>query len=149
MKDKWCLDAGCHQRNHPVVWPLSSRYLVCIARPQTLRVPLVETMVGWCLDELSSLRNQQIIIPCPPWSQPQTPSVSLRVWLLDAERRPLIGHQVTTRSTTDQRQPQLRNITAIIRWQQQHYTTWLSLSIGHGHLHPLGYICQHTCQEAQ
>ena len=85
--------------------------------PASNPLSVSQSLIAWCWEEASD------------WSPGHNTGISLvkrwRRW-----------------STTDQRQPQLRNITAIIRWQQQHYTTWLFISIGHGHLHPLGYIWQ-------
>ena len=79
-------------------WPLttllSSRYLVCIAQPQTLHV-----VTWWCLDVLSSsLRNQQIILSvlCDPGLKPPQFCVSpLSLMMLDDGRKLLASDWLT------------------------------------------------------
>ena len=102
--------------------PLSSRYLVCITRPQTPHVPPGDQW-WWCLDVLSpssqsSLGNHPIIIPWPLWSHslkpPQClPSESGDAWCREGASgwSPLYNTGLwlvawwRRGSTTDQRQP--------------------------------------------
>ena len=107
-------------------------------------------VMSWWVVITPQSTNHHSLSSVIPASNPLSVSQSLIAWCWEEASDWSTGHNTGISlvkrwrrwSTTDQRQPQLRNITAIIRWQQQHYTTWLSLSIGHGHLHPLGYIWQ-------